>query len=62
MIMKNMDFLKYKNLIIKNFKEELKLTINQKLGFNTPFASYLRTELFDFAKNILSKEYYNCLA
>tara|TARA_Y100001958_G_C21238325_1_gene565321 strand:- start:153 stop:1934 length:1782 start_codon:yes stop_codon:yes gene_type:complete len=52
-------FLKYKNLIIKNFKEELKLSINQKLGFNTPFASYLRTELFDFAKNILSKEYYN---
>ena len=52
-------FLKYKNLIVKNFKEDLKLSENQKLGFNTPFASYLRSELFNFAKQILSKEYYN---
>ncbi len=52
-------FFKYKNLIIKNFKKELQININKKLGFNTPFASYLRSELFIFAKKILSKDYYN---
>ena len=40
----------------------LKDVVNKSMtlmGFNTPFASWLRNEIYDFAKNILSKEYYN---
>ena len=46
--------------ILKNlFKTELQDILKKKSGFNTPFAGWLREGLFEFAKAILSKEYYN---
>ncbi len=51
-------FISYKHLISKHFRE-IKTKNKIKMGFNTPFASWLRNEIYDFAKNILSKEYYN---
>ena len=35
------------------------MTNKKKLGFNSPFAGWLKNELYDFAKQILSKNYYN---
>jgi asparagine synthase (glutamine-hydrolysing) len=52
-------FFKSKNLLIRNYKDQTKHLVKKKLGFNSPFAGWLRTELFDYAKSILSKEYYN---
>ena len=48
-----------KNLIINNFKKELQGTLKKKYGFNSPFAGWLRKELFDFANLVLSKDYYD---
>ena len=59
------DFSKYgilfksKNILFKNYRKKLKLSVKKKLGFNSPFAAWLREEIFDFAKDILSKDYYN---
>ena len=50
---------KNKNLLIKNYKKELAGTLKKKYGFNTPFAGWLRSELYEYAKSILSKDYYN---
>ena len=51
-------FFNYKHMIIKEFKELQ--TINKvKLGFNSPFASWLRNQIFEYAKSILSKDYYD---
>lgn len=50
---------KNKNLLVKNYKKELAGTLKKKYGFNTPFAGWLRSELYEFAKSILSKDYYN---
>jgi asparagine synthetase B (glutamine-hydrolysing) len=47
------------NIIEKSYKEELKMTIKKKLGFNSPFAGWLRKELNEFANVILSKSYYD---
>tara|TARA_B110000027_G_C16122379_1_gene304063 strand:+ start:3001 stop:4791 length:1791 start_codon:yes stop_codon:yes gene_type:complete len=55
-------FMKYKHLLQKTFRNELKVSKNislTKLGFNTPFSSLLRNELYNFAKEILSKDYYD---
>lgn len=48
-----------KYLITKHFRNELKDTLKKKYGFNSPFAGWLRKELFEFANLILSKDYYN---
>ena len=53
---------KSKNLLKKGFKKELNMTVQTKSGFNSPFASWLRNELYEFAKNILSKGYYDSSA
>ena len=59
------DFKKYgfffesKNLLLKNYKILNKLTVKKKLGFNSPFAGWLRDEIYDFGKYVLSKEYYD---
>ena len=52
-------FIKNKKILHNAYKDKLKMTTKKKLGFNSPFASWLRKELFDFATQILSKDYYN---
>lgn len=52
-------FFSYKNLLKKFFSKETKYSMKTKSGFNSPFASWLRVELFDFAMNILDKNYYD---
>tara|TARA_Y100000992_G_scaffold293385_1_gene251954 strand:- start:15299 stop:17083 length:1785 start_codon:yes stop_codon:yes gene_type:complete len=52
-------FFKSKNILLKFYKKNIKFQINKKLGFNSPFAAWLRTDIYDFAKIILSKEYYD---
>ena len=50
---------KSKNILSKLYKKKLKFNVKKKLGFNSPFASWLRNDIYDFANNILSKSYYN---
>ena len=52
-------FFKSKNILIKNYKNLNKLILKKKMGFNSPFASWLREEIFEFGKEILSKNYYD---
>ena len=52
-------FLKSKNILHEAYRNKLKMTNKKKLGFNSPFAGWLKNELYDFAKQILSKNYYN---
>ena len=52
-------FFKYKNLLKKFFNKETKYSMKSKSGFNSPFASWLRVELFEFANEILDKNYYD---
>jgi len=52
-------FFKSKKILKNSYNKELKYTLKKKSGFNTPFAGWLREGLFEFAKKILSKEYYN---
>ncbi|MDC3036034.1 asparagine synthase (glutamine-hydrolyzing) [Candidatus Pelagibacter sp.] len=52
-------FFKSKNVLFKFYKKQIKFSIHKKLGFNSPFAGWLRNEIYDFAKNILSKDYYD---
>ena len=52
-------FFKSKNILLKFYENKIKFKINKKLGFNSPFASWLRNDIYDFAKNVLSKEYYD---
>jgi len=52
-------FLKSKNILHEAYRGKLKMTNKKKLGFNSPFAGWLKNELYDFAKQILSKNYYN---
>ena len=52
-------FFKYKNLLKKFFSKETKYSMESKSGFNSPFASWLRVELFQFANEILDKNYYD---
>ena len=59
------DFKKYgllfksKNIFIKNYKNLNKQILKKKMGFNSPFATWLRQEIFKFGKDVLSKNYYN---
>ena len=48
-----------KPYIRKLFGKELANLTKKKHGFNSPFSGWLQNELYDFAKNILSKEYHN---
>lgn len=48
-----------KKILKDLFKNELKDILKKKSGFNTPFAGWLRKDLYKFAKEILSKNYYN---
>ena len=52
-------FFRYKNLLKKFFYIETKNSMKSKSGFNSPFASWLRVELFEFANEILDKNYYD---
>tara|TARA_B100000902_G_scaffold239996_2_gene227286 strand:- start:7484 stop:9268 length:1785 start_codon:yes stop_codon:yes gene_type:complete len=52
-------FFKSKNILLKEYKKNLKFSVKKKLGFNSPFAGWLRNDIYEFASNILSKEYYN---
>ncbi len=51
--------LRSKNLLLKNYKQVSKLTEKKKLGFNSPFTKWLKNEIYEFGKTILSKEYYD---
>ena len=52
-------FFKSKHILIKNYKNLNKLILKKKMGFNSPFASWLRQEIYEFGKDILSKHYYD---
>ena len=52
-------FFNNKKILKNKFDRELKDTLKKKSGFNTPFAGWLRKELLDFARSILSRDYYN---
>ena len=52
-------FFNSKNLLKKSYKKELNMTLKNKLGFNSPFAGWLRNELYEFAQGVLSKNYYD---
>ena len=52
-------FFKSKNILLKNYKDQIKLTVKKKLGFISPFAGWLRNEIYEFGKNVLSKDYYD---
>ena len=52
-------FLNSKNLLKKAYQKELNMTLKKKLGFNSPFAGWLRKDVYDFAQQILSKNYYD---
>ena len=52
-------FFNNKKILKNKFDKELKDTLKKKSGFNTPFAGWLRNELLDFARSILSKDYYD---
>ena len=59
------DFKKYgflfksKNILIKNYKNLNNQILQKKRGFNSPFADWLRQEIFKFGKDVLSKNYYD---
>jgi asparagine synthase (glutamine-hydrolysing) len=50
---------KSKNILLQNYRKKLRFNVNKKLGFNSPFAGWLRNEIYEFAKKILSKQYYD---
>ena len=52
-------FFKSKNILTKLYKNKIKFNVDKKLGFNSPFAGWLRNDIYEFAKNILSVNYYN---
>ncbi len=52
-------FFKNKNILIKSYKKVLGMTVKKKLGFNSPFAGWLRDDLFNFASEVLNKNYYD---
>ena len=52
-------FFKSKNFLLKNYKNLNKFVSKKKLGFNSPFSLWLKDEIHNFAKNILSKSYYD---
>ena len=52
-------FFKSKNILIKNYTNLNKLILKKKMGFISPFASWLRQEIYDFGKDVLSKHYYD---
>ena len=45
--------------MITNEFKELQSISKIKLGFGSPFTSWLRKEIYDYAKSILSKDYYD---
>ena len=59
------DFKKYgplfknKYILLKNYKGLNKLILKKKIGFLSPFSSWLQKEIYEFGKEILSKQYYN---
>ena len=50
---------KNKNILINSFNKVLGMTVKKKLGFNSPFAGWLRDDLFNFASEVLNKNYYD---
>ena len=50
---------KNKNILINSYKKVLGMTVKKKLGFNSPFAGWLRDDLFNFASEVLNKNYYD---
>jgi len=55
-------FFNSKNFLKKTYKKELNMTLRKKLGFNSPFAGWLRKDIYDFAHQVLSKNYYDSSA
>ena len=59
------DFKKYgplfksKNILLKNYKGLSKFILKKKKGFVAPFINWLRKEIYEFGKDILSEQYYN---
>ncbi len=59
------DFKKYgplfksKNILLKNYKGLNKFILKKKKGFVAPFINWLRKEIYEFGKDILSEQYYN---
>ena len=45
--------------LLKSIFQRDKSFLKKKYGFNPPFASWLKEEMFSFAKQILSKNYYD---
>ena len=52
-------FFKSKNILLKNYKGLNKFILKKKIGFLSPFAGWLRKEIYEFGKEILSKQYYD---
>ena len=52
-------FFKSKYILSQFYKKKMKSTIDKKLGFNSPFSRWLKNDIYDFAKNILSINYYD---
>jgi len=52
-------FFNSKNLLKKAYQKELNMTLKKKLGFNSPFAGWLRKDIYHFAQQVLSKNYYD---
>ena len=48
-----------KPYIQNNFKNELKHVTRKKRGFLSPFSSWIKEDLNNYSKEILSKSYYN---
>ena len=52
-------FFKSKNILLKNYKGLNKFILKKKIGFLSPFSGWLRKEIYEFGKEILSKQYYD---
>ena len=52
-------FFKSKNILLKNYPELIKFILKKKIGFLSPFSGWLRKEIYEFGKEILSKQYYD---
>jgi asparagine synthase (glutamine-hydrolysing) len=52
-------FFRSKNILIKNYKDLNRLILKKKRGFDSPFSSWLRNKIYDFGRDVLSKNYYD---
>ena len=52
-------FFRSKNILIKNYKDLNRLILKKKRGFDSPFSSWLRNKIYDFGRDVLSRNYYD---